>query len=87
MRTTIDLPDELLKQAKARAALDGMRLRDLIEKGLRLALAMPAAPVPPRRVTFPLHHSRQPGTLTTEAVRRAEEQAKMDEDATPAGPL
>lgn len=39
MRTTIDLPDELLRQAKAKAALDGMKLKDLItryvEQGLR----------------------------------------------------
>jgi hypothetical protein len=39
MRTTIDLPDELLRQAKARAALDGLKLKDLIaryvEEGLR----------------------------------------------------
>jgi hypothetical protein len=30
MRTTIDLPDELLRQVKARAALDGLKLKDLI---------------------------------------------------------
>ena len=30
MRTTIDFPDELLRQAKVRAALDGTTLKDLI---------------------------------------------------------
>lgn len=39
MRTTIDLPDQLLRQAKSRAALSGMSLKDLItrfiERGLR----------------------------------------------------
>jgi hypothetical protein len=54
---------------------------------LRLALAMPSTPAPPRRVTFPLHRSRQPGMLTAEAVRRAEEQAQLDEDATQANSL
>jgi plasmid stability protein len=38
MRTTIDLPDSLLKHLKARAALEGRSLRDLVvelvEKGL-----------------------------------------------------
>lgn len=87
MRTTIDLPDELLRQAKARAALEGVRLRDLIERGLRLALATASAPGAPRRVAFPLHHSRRPGALTIEAVRHAEAQAQLDEDATHAGPL
>ena len=38
MRTTIDLPDELLRHAKAAAALRGIKLKDLIasfvERGL-----------------------------------------------------
>jgi plasmid stability protein len=38
VRTTIDLPDALLKHLKARAALEGRTLRDLVvdlvEKGL-----------------------------------------------------
>ena len=38
MRTTIDLPDELLRRAKATAALQGLKLKDLIaafvERGL-----------------------------------------------------
>lgn len=39
MRTTVDLPDELLRQAKAEAALRGRKLKDLVEEGLRLAIA------------------------------------------------
>jgi hypothetical protein len=39
MRTTIDLPDELFRRVKARAALDGLKLKDLItryvEQGLK----------------------------------------------------
>lgn len=39
MRTTIDLPDELFRQAKAQAALSGITLKELItrfvERGLR----------------------------------------------------
>ena len=39
MRTTVDIPDMLLKHLKARAALEGRTLRDLVvdlvEKGLR----------------------------------------------------
>ncbi|MFI5384997.1 MAG: hypothetical protein ACHQ50_02655 [Fimbriimonadales bacterium] len=45
MRTTIDLPDELLRRAKAVAALRGMRLKDLVtqilEKGLGQSLTLP----------------------------------------------
>jgi hypothetical protein len=53
MRTTIDLPDETFRQLKARAALSGLKLKDLvtqmIESGLaegqaRSALGGPVAP-------------------------------------------
>ena len=32
MRPTIDLPDDLFRQAKARAALDGIKLKELITR-------------------------------------------------------
>jgi hypothetical protein len=38
MRTTVDLPDELLRQAKSEAALRGRKLKDLVEEGLRLVV-------------------------------------------------
>ena len=41
MRTTVDIPDELFRRAKSEAALRGRRLKDLVEEGLRLILAMP----------------------------------------------
>jgi hypothetical protein len=39
MRTTIRLPEELLKGAKRKAAAEGRTLTDLIEEGLRFVLA------------------------------------------------
>lgn len=41
MKTTIEIPDELLRQAESRAASDGIRLKDLVEHGLRLAIEEP----------------------------------------------
>lgn len=43
MRTTVDLPDELFRRAKAEAAMRGRKFKDLIEDGLRLILAAPPA--------------------------------------------
>ena len=46
MRTTVDLPDPLFRQVKARAALDGVKLKDLItryiESGLRAEGSAPS---------------------------------------------
>jgi hypothetical protein len=41
MKTTVELPDDLYRRAKAEAGLSGRKLRDLIEEGLRLALVAP----------------------------------------------
>lgn len=60
MRTTLDMPDDLFRQVKAKAALEGTALKDLltryIENGLRAParLAGPTArrsklPVLPKR--------------------------------------
>ena len=42
MRTTVELPDELLAQAKSRAALEGLSLREFFIAAVRQKLA-PAA--------------------------------------------
>ena len=39
MRTTVDLPDELLRQARKRAAEEGTTLTALLTEGLRLRLS------------------------------------------------
>jgi len=56
MRTTVDIPDELLRRAKSEAALRGRKLKDLVEEGLRLVLAAPPVggegpPKAPKKVT------------------------------------
>ncbi|MGE5269585.1 MAG: hypothetical protein ACM3JG_07930 [Thiohalocapsa sp.] len=43
MRTTVEIPDELFRLAKSEAALRGRKLKDLVEEGLRLVLAVPSA--------------------------------------------
>lgn len=62
MRTTVDLPDALLRQLKARAALEGISLKQLVltlvERGLQL---------PDRSAAQP----RSRGALTTLALDQA----------------
>ena len=44
MRTTIDLPDPLLRQLKSRAALEGTTLKALVLGLVERGLLAPAAP-------------------------------------------
>ncbi len=41
MKTTVEVPDDLYRKAKAMAALHGRKLKDLVEEGLRLVLEAP----------------------------------------------
>jgi hypothetical protein len=60
MRTTVDLPDELLTQARRRAADEGTTLTALLADGLRLRLARRVPPASARR---PLPTSRNRGGM------------------------
>ena len=50
MKTTLDLPDELLIQAKKAAAEQRRTLRALVEEGLRMVLREPRQKTKPKRV-------------------------------------
>jgi len=41
VKTTVEVPDDLYRRAKAEAALRGRKLKDLVEEGLRLVLEGP----------------------------------------------
>lgn len=38
MKTTLEIPDELYRQAKIRAASENRKMKDLVSEGLRLVL-------------------------------------------------
>lgn len=60
MRTTVDLPDDLLAQARRRAGDEGTTLTALLSDGLRLRLARRAPQLAVRR---PLPVSRNCGGM------------------------
>lgn len=43
MRTTVDIPDRLLRQARAHAALQGKSLKDLVNEALEMKIAQGTA--------------------------------------------
>jgi plasmid stability protein len=44
MRTTLDLPDPLLRELKSRAARNGQSLKSLLNEMIQRALVLPASP-------------------------------------------
>jgi len=54
MKTTIEISDPLLREARKLAKREGVTLRALVERGLRLVVAetKPAAPFKLRRASF-----------------------------------
>lgn len=75
MRTTLDLSDDLLRQAKITAIRKGMTLRELVSQALTKELAFHAQAEKPIRVDFPLLRSSSPDRqiITTEMVKQVEE--------------
>ena len=73
MRTTIDIPDELLLAVKARAALEGRPLKALFLEGLELVARRPPAKRHKlRKVTFPIiAGSPSEQIVTNEVVQKA----------------
>lgn len=54
MRTTVDLDTNLFRQAKARAATEGIPLKRLIEQSLRSALGMRSSSPRTRDLRIPI---------------------------------
>lgn len=57
MKTTIDLPDDLIREVKLRAVLESRKLKDVIEEIFRRGLAADEPVHPPQkryRVPLPL---------------------------------
>jgi len=77
VRTSIDLPDELLREAKIAAVNRGVTLRELVTNALDHELhGTPALSQPLKRLDFPLIRSGVPGSLriTAEDIPRLEEE-------------
>jgi len=75
MKTTLEVPDDLSREAKSRAALTGQKLKDVIAEGLRAVLYGKPPPARRRRhIKFPvlIPRAKAPLTLPDDAAYRAE---------------
>jgi hypothetical protein len=64
MRTTIDIPDNLLRRAKATAAMEGKSLKTFLTNAVANELERSAEKkIVRKKVSLPLVPSKRPGTL------------------------
>ncbi len=58
MRTTVDIPDDLFREAKAKAALEGVKLKDVVNRGLIREVRGSVEEIPRRtRLQYPFFPS------------------------------
>ena len=80
MKTTLEIPDDLFREAKAKAATEGRKLKDLVADALRAVVRQqPAAASSLRKTRFPILKSSKPGALSAEDVSRAEADMEKEE--------
>ncbi len=79
MRTTLDLPDDLFRQVKAKAAVEGATLKDLLRQYIEAGLRRPArlGREPARRSALPTVPKRGPGVLPNLTPKL---QARLEEE-------
>lgn len=63
MRTTIDLPNDLFRQVKSKAALRGKTLKEFVRVAVEREIAV-ETPASSYRVKLPLIKSKKPKTLS-----------------------
>lgn len=75
MRTTLDLPDEILKKAKVAAIERGSTLREVVAVALARELGIEPAGDRPKRVQLPFFRAkgRRPLELDDRAIARIED--------------
>lgn len=80
VKTTLELPDDLVREIKLRAVQENRRIKDVATDALRRGLASePGQPAIGHRVSLPLIHSAHPAPpgqeLTPERIKQV-----LDED-------
>lgn len=68
MRTTVDIPDQMYRRLKSRAASEGRTAKELILRGVEQVLAREHR-TPNRRVTLPIVASKRPGAVVLDNAR------------------
>jgi len=87
VKTTVELPDELVREVKVRAAREGRRLKDVMAEVVRRGLAdpPPRKRTTPSRVRLPLVQCVHPATPDQEMTPEWTAQILQDSEVSAAG--
>jgi hypothetical protein len=80
MRTTLDLPDPVFRDLKIRAAQQGVKLKELVERYIVDGLERPIGEELSSPVRSALPVFRMPGSSVNPSFSNAELQAILDEE-------
>ena len=81
MRTSLDFPDGLYRHLKARAAVEGMSMRDLIVSLIERGLDAPGAPTGGQPPTLPSVQLGAPLALAAQDLSNARLAELLDDQA------
>jgi len=81
MKTTLEIPDTMFREAKAKAALDGIKLKELVNSALGAYLAQPGTPVKSKATPCPFPLARgQGGPLLKQMSKKTIAKLDQEED-------
>ena len=83
MKTTLEIPDPLFKRVKARAAMDGLKLKDLVTSASSAYLTKPKASAAQKTKTCPFPLVRGKGgplmkQMSNETIAKLEEEEDIE---------
>jgi len=79
MQTTLRIDDKLYRDAKAKAAREGVTLTRLLEEGLRMRLEKPPAG-PAKAHRFRVYRGESVGTTDWQDIRRVADEEQLAHD-------
>lgn len=95
MKTTLDLPDDLMREAKIRAAKEGKKLKDIVAAALRRGFSAPEISIPDAHPLIKISPEGFPyipclpdsakSHLTVEEILQLEQEALTADDLARAG--
>lgn len=62
MRTTVDIPDEVYRELKLKAAREGTPVRTILLRGIRREIAV-SSQTPVKKLKLPILKSHAPGSI------------------------